>query len=66
MLQVQMFSYSNTIDRQVDMQEGINKWLYDNQDVDIIEIKWHHENTRTAMIVYNTKRSNKSSLSKDL
>jgi len=28
MLQVQMFSYSNTIDRQVDMQEGINKWLY--------------------------------------
>ena len=51
--QIKIFSRVNINDRISDLEEDINKWLNCNEDeVEVLEIKWHFENTRVVMIVY--------------
>ena len=49
MIQIKVFDYVNS--RMSDLEIGVNKWLTENKDLEIIKIKWHHENTRFVMIV---------------
>lgn len=52
MIQIKMFSHIHS--SILNLENDVNKWLTEHQNIEIVDIKWHHDNTRVAMIVYKT------------